>query len=103
MLLTVAIETAPRMSLSVPELAVVGEGDSRFVYTIGADGAAKRIPVKTGLRQDGRIEIVEGLQPGQRIVTEGVVKLADGMKVRVAGPNAARPPGAAARPAGAGS
>jgi membrane fusion protein (multidrug efflux system) len=93
MLLTVAIETAPRMSLSVPELAVVGEGDSRFVYTVGPDGAAKRVPVRTGLRQEGRIEIVEGLRPGQQVVTEGVVKLADGMKVRLAGAqNAARGP-----------
>ena len=103
MLLTVNIETAPRLGLAVPELAVVGEGDNRFVYTIGPDGAAKRVQVKTGLRQDGRIEIVEGLRPGQRIVTEGVVKLADGMKVRVAGPNAARQSGAAPRQAGAGS
>ncbi len=93
MLLTVAIETAPRMSLSVPELAVVGEGESRFVYTVGPDGAAKRVPVRTGIRQEGRIEIVEGLRPGQQVVTEGVVKLADGMKVRLAGPqNAARGP-----------
>lgn len=91
MMLTVTIETAPRLALAVPELAVVGEGDSRFVYTIGPDGAAKRVPVKTALRQDGRIEVVEGLRPGQRIVTEGVVKLAEGMKVRVAGPNAASP------------
>jgi membrane fusion protein (multidrug efflux system) len=103
MLLTVNIETAPRLGLAVPELAVVGEGDSRYVYIVGPDGVAKRVQVKTGLRQEGRIEIVEGLQPGQRIVTEGVVKLADGMKVRVAGPNAARPTGAGPRPAGAGS
>jgi membrane fusion protein (multidrug efflux system) len=88
MLLTVAIETSPRLGLSVPELAVVGEGDARFVYVLGKDGKVKRTPVKTGLRSAGRIEIMEGLQPGQPVVTEGVVKLADGMKVKVAGPNA---------------
>jgi membrane fusion protein (multidrug efflux system) len=88
MLLTVAIETAPRLGLSVPELAVVGEGDQRFVYIVGKDGKVKRTPVKTGLRSAGRIEILEGLKAGQPIVTEGVVKLADGMKVKVAGPNA---------------
>lgn len=93
MLLTVAIETAPRMSLSVPELSVVGEGDSRFVYTIAEGGEAKRVPVRTGVRSEGRIEIVEGLRPGQKVVTEGVVKLSDGMKVRLAGAaNAERPP-----------
>lgn len=88
MLLTVAIETAPHLGLSVPELAVVGEGDQRFVYVVGKDGKVKRTAVKTGLRSAGRIEIIEGLQAGQPVVTEGVVKLADGMKVKVAGPNA---------------
>lgn len=84
MLLTVAIETAPRLSLSVPELAVVGEGDSRFVYVIDK-GQAMRVQVRTGVRSDGRVEILEGLRPGQPVVTEGVVKLSDGMKVRLAG------------------
>jgi len=98
MLLTVAIETAPRLSLSVPELAVVGEGDRRFVYTLAPDGTAKRTEVRAGLRSGGRIEILQGLRPGQRVVTDGVVKLADGMKVRLAGPadGAARPAGAPA-------
>ncbi|HWH17068.1 MAG TPA: efflux RND transporter periplasmic adaptor subunit [Allosphingosinicella sp.] len=94
MLLTVGIETAPRLSLSVPELAVVGEGDNRFVYVVDK-GTAKRAPVRTGVRSNGRIEIIEGLQPGQQVVTEGVVKLADGMKVRLAdGPGAGRGKGA---------
>ncbi|HEY5723780.1 MAG TPA: efflux RND transporter periplasmic adaptor subunit [Allosphingosinicella sp.] len=88
MLLTVAIETGPRMGLSVPELAVVGEGDRRFVYVVDPGGTAKRIEVRTGLRSAGRVEIIEGLKPGQKVVTEGVVKLSDGMKVRLAGPNA---------------
>ena len=85
MLLTVGIETAPRTSLAVPELAVIGEGEQRFVYLVGEDGVAKRQPVRTGLRLGGKIEILSGLQPGQRVVTEGVVKLAEGMKVRLAG------------------
>jgi membrane fusion protein (multidrug efflux system) len=85
MLLTVSIETAPRVGMSVPELAVVGEGDQRFVYVVDK-GAAKRVPVRTGLRSAGRVEILEGLKPGQGVVTEGVVKLSDNLKVRVAGP-----------------
>jgi membrane fusion protein (multidrug efflux system) len=91
MLLTVTIETSPRMGLSVPELAVVGEGESRFVYTIDQSGTARRTPVRTGLRSAGRVEILEGLRPGQKVVTEGVVKLTDGMKVRLAGTGNATP------------
>ena len=85
MMLTVGIETAPRLSLSVPELAVVGEGDVRYVYVLDEKNQARRVEVRTGLRSEGRIEILEGLRPGQQVVTEGVVKLSEGMKVRVAG------------------
>jgi membrane fusion protein (multidrug efflux system) len=105
MLLTVTIETAPRMALSVPELSVVGEGDARYVYTLGPDGKAKRTSVRTGARSDGRIEVLEGLRPGERVVTEGVVKLSDGMRVSVAGAGNARAPAGAdkagSRPAAA--
>ena len=92
MLLTVGIETAPRLSLSVPELAVVGEGDLRYVYTLTSDRKAKRTQVRTGLRLGGRIEVLEGLRPGEPVVTEGVVKVSEGMAVRVAGAANARPP-----------
>jgi membrane fusion protein (multidrug efflux system) len=91
MMMTVAIEAAPRLSLSVPELAVVGEGERRFVYLLSDDGRARRAEVRTGLRSGGRIEILAGLRPGQRVITEGVVKVADGMQVRVAGAANARP------------
>lgn len=90
MLLSVSIESAARTSLAVPELAVVGEGEQSYVFVIDGD-KAKRIPVKTGIRQAGKVEILDGLQPGQRVVTEGVVKIADGQKVRLAGAAAAKP------------
>ena len=100
MLLTVGIETAPRMSLSVPELAIVGEGESRFVYVVQPDSSVKRVQVRTGVRSNGRVEIVEGLRPGQRVVTDGVVKVSDGAKVRLAGPgNSQRPPAQPPTPA----
>ena len=85
MMMTVIIESASRSSLSVPELAVVGEGDRRFVFAVDGNGRARRLPVRTGARIGGRIEIVQGLRPGQRVVTEGIVKVADGMQVRLVG------------------
>lgn len=86
MMMTVGIETQPRTALAVPELAIIGEGDTRYVYVVDEEGAARRKAVRTGIRQAGHIEIVEGLRPGERVVTEGVVKLAEGMQVRLAGP-----------------
>lgn len=90
MLLSVTIESAARDSLAVPELAVVGEGEQSFVFVIDGE-KVKRVPVKPGLRQGGKVEILEGLTPGQRVVTEGVVKIADGQSVRLSGAPAAKP------------
>jgi len=84
MLLTVGVSSATRTGLSVPELAVLGEGESRFVFTLDPQGRAHRVAVRTGARAGGRIEILSGLRAGQRVVTEGIVKVADGMQVRVA-------------------
>lgn len=91
MLVNVTIESNPRAALAVPELSLVREGDTSFVYVIDGEQKAKRIPVTTGARDGALVEIVEGLQPGQKIVTEGVVKLSDGAKVRVKQPGAATP------------
>lgn len=91
MLMTVAIEASPRTAPAVPELSVVGQGGDRFVFTIGTDNVVKRTPVKVGVRDKGLIEIVEGLKPGQKIVGEGVVKVADGGKVRTAGADSTAP------------
>ena len=90
MLLTVRIEAAARAAPSIPELALVGEGEDSFVFVVDG-GKAKRIPVRPGARQNGRIEVLSGIRPGQRVVTEGIVKIADGQRVTVAG--AAKPAG----------
>jgi membrane fusion protein (multidrug efflux system) len=90
MMLSVVISSASRSGLSVPELAVVGEGDNRYVFTLDPQGRVHRVQVRTGARIGGRIEIVQGLRPGQRVVTEGIVKVADGMQVRVQGAAGAR-------------
>ena len=99
MLLTVTIEAQARTSLAVPELSVVGDGDQSFVFVVDK-GAAKRVGVRTGLHQNGMVEILSGLQPGQRVVTEGVVKISDGAKVRLAGPENSKPPKSSASKSG---
>ncbi len=82
MLLSVTITSKTRVSPAVPELSLVREGQTSFVYVIGSDLKAKRMPVKTGARDGNLVEVVEGLKAGDRIVTEGVVKLSDGATVR---------------------
>lgn len=83
MLLTVTISSNARTALAVPELSLVREGDTSFVYTLDAKQKAKRTPVKTGARDGNLVEILEGLKAGDQIVSEGVVKLSDGAQVRL--------------------
>jgi membrane fusion protein, multidrug efflux system len=96
MLMTVTIASNARTAIAVPELALVREGDTSFVYTIDAAQKAKRVPVKTGARDGNLVEITEGLAAGDSIVSEGVVKLSDGAKVRLKG-QSGKPPTKTAR------
>lgn len=98
MLLTVSVVARQRQSLAAPELAVVGDGEDRYVFVV-ADGKAKRVKVATGVRQNGLVEILDGIRPGQKLVTDGVVKLSDGAPVRVAGDRAEPRPKVADRTA----
>jgi membrane fusion protein, multidrug efflux system len=50
-------------------------------WVVGPDQTVSRRPVKLGEATGGRIEIVEGLQPGDRIAVAGVTFLRDGMQV----------------------
>ena len=82
MLLSVTITSKTRMAPAVPELSLVREGETSFVYIVGSDLKVKRSPVKTGARDGNLVEVIEGLEVGDKIVTEGVVKLSDGATVR---------------------
>lgn len=87
-------------ALLVPEQALMQDGDTRFVYTV-VDGKAKKTVVKTGARVPGKVEIVEGLQPGAVVITAGQAKpmMHDGLGVMVLPPDgAAQKPEAAAKP-----
>lgn len=74
-------------AIVVPESAIVQRGDGQFVYRV-RDGKAELTRVRLGLRQTGRIEVVEGLAAGDTVVTAGQIKLRPGSAVKVADYNA---------------
>lgn len=84
MLLAVTIEAGARTSEAVPELAVIGEGGDRYVFVVGPGDKAARVPIKTGTRDAGLIEVF-GVPPAARVIGDGVVKVTNGMHVRIAG------------------
>jgi membrane fusion protein (multidrug efflux system) len=72
----------------------------------GGGLTAQRRPVEVGVRQGGLVEIVSGLQPGQRIVAEGLNRVNPNQPVRIAGaggggPGAGQPGGGVGAPRGA--
>jgi RND family efflux transporter MFP subunit len=67
----------------VPSSAIFKDATGQQVaWIIGSDETATRRPVKLGEASGGQVEIVDGLQPGDRIAVAGVTFLRDGMKVR---------------------
>lgn len=79
------IQAPAREAVMVPASAVVfREGAPQaFVLPEGGERVQMR-RLATGARQDGMIEITEGLRPGERIVTAGAGFLVNGDLVRVA-------------------
>jgi membrane fusion protein, multidrug efflux system len=73
----------------VPEEAIVPQGGRQFVIRL-VDGPdqdtklAQRVEVKVGIRRPGRVEITDGLKPGDLVVTAGQQRVQkDAMPVRV--------------------
>lgn len=62
----------------VPKVAVVDFEGRRGVWIPQGENKARFVPVKLGLEDTERMEIIEGLQPGDRIVTEGAASLRAG-------------------------
>jgi membrane fusion protein (multidrug efflux system) len=84
-------------ALIVPEEALMPTGNDQYVYKV-QDGKATRVKVKTGLRRNSQVEVTEGLQAGDVIVTAGQIKLREGVAVRT-GPPAGAPATAGAEKA----
>lgn len=90
-------------ALVIPEEAIVPQGGRTFVVKVVPGEQAdtlvsQRVAVKVGVRQPGKVEILEGLEAGDSVVTAGHQRLQkDGTAVRVV--DMSRPAGPAAAPA----
>jgi membrane fusion protein (multidrug efflux system) len=83
MFLTVSLLKEDVRSLMIPEEALVPERSKQFVFVVDDQGIAERIEVRTGRRRPGEVEILEGLQPGDLVITEGTQKARPGQPVTV--------------------
>ncbi len=69
-------------SLSVADTAIIFEDEKKFVYKVLDNNRIKKTEVVTGIRREGNLEILEGLSANDKVVREGLTRLADGMVVK---------------------
>ena len=74
----VSVVLSERMNaLTIPNEAVFAEGNQTLVYVVKADSTVARRAVKLGTRLTDVVEVVQGLEPGERVVAAGHQKLFD--------------------------
>jgi len=69
--------------LSVPASAMVVTNNQPRVFVVTNNSKVKETKVEPGWRDNGRIEILNGVHAGEWVVTTGSYGLADGMSVLV--------------------
>lgn len=87
MLTLVGIDAGVRQAMTISEAALVPLGGNNFVFVIHEqEGKTKveRRQIKIGERLPGIVEVLEGLQAGDRVVTHGLQRIRDGQVVVVA-------------------
>jgi membrane fusion protein (multidrug efflux system) len=74
-LLEINVNYNKRNSLGIPDTSMMVEGSKYFVYKVSEDNIANKIEIEIGIRNNGFIEIVSGLDEGEIIVAEGLKKV----------------------------
>ncbi len=69
-------------ALAVPLYSIITRNDEQYVY-IEEDGTARKRPVTTGIAEQWLVEIVSGLDAGDRVIVEGHRDVEDGRPVQV--------------------
>ena len=81
-LLEIEILYNEKNALSAPDTSIMYEGNKKFIYKIIENNMLEKVEIKTGVREQGNIEILDGLIEGDKIIAEGLTKVRPGMKVK---------------------
>ncbi len=81
-LLEIEIFYNQKQSLGIPDTSIMYEGGKKFVYKIIENNMIKKNEIETGIRNVGIIEILKGLNEGDKVIAEGLTKVRPGMKVK---------------------
>lgn len=83
MLMTLVLRIDPQQSLAVVEQALVPHGPNQFVVVLSEDDQPRRVQIRIGRRMPGIVEVLSGLEPGDRIVIDGASLIQPGSVVKV--------------------
>ncbi|ANO50483.1 efflux RND transporter periplasmic adaptor subunit [Woeseia oceani] len=86
LLMSITLYKNPRQTLLVPEEALIKRADRNYVYVIEQDQGqtiARQRSIELGARKPGIIEVLSGLEEGDKVVVQGIIKLRDGMPVSI--------------------
>ncbi|MGM0526328.1 MAG: efflux RND transporter periplasmic adaptor subunit [Pseudomonadota bacterium] len=83
MLLQITLLRSIDETLLLPEKALMPIQSRQYVFKLTPDARAKQVEVQIGRRKPGIVEITDGVEPGDEVIVEGLVRLRDGVPVNV--------------------
>ncbi len=80
--LEISIKYDVRESLSIPDTSTIVEGENVFIYKVDEKNKALKTKITTGDRYIGFVEVLNGLNSGDKIVAEGTKKVRPNLIIR---------------------
>lgn len=81
-LLEIEILYNEKNALSIPDTALIMEGNKKFVYQVVENNMIKKTEIETGVRDQENLEVLDGLTQGDKVVAEGLTKVRPNMKIK---------------------
>jgi len=81
-LLEITVNYNSRDSLGIPDTSIILEGDKTYVYKVSEKNIVNKTEIKIGIRNNGYVEVLSGLNDGEIIVAEGLKKVRPRGKIK---------------------
>ena len=81
-LLEIEILYNEKKALGIPDTSIMYQGSKKFIYKIAENNIIKKTEIETGIRNEGSLEVLNGLSEGDKVIAEGLTKVRPGMKVK---------------------
>ena len=81
-LLEITVKFNLRDALSVPDTSIMMEGEKSYVYIVSDKNITNKTEITIGIRNDGYVEVISGLNEKDNIVAEGLKKVRPRGKIK---------------------